>query len=342
MKILIIYGGNGLADDLSLAAVSRVHTVLNELEVSVKQFNLNYNDITQNFLDELQSADGVVLATTVDWIGIGGRMQTFLDGCYFSGRREVFSGKYLMSVVLTKSSGDRDATNYLIKSWDMLGGVEGVNVCGKIDKFVELETNQQIISIIDRKTEDFYRVLNQKRDVLPTGTGYPMNAPLQTPNEGTISIINEVVGDYSNFNNQLDPIEEDPFIAKQRQDIEELADFFKQKLSTDDISPGTNGGNKYINILQQAFTCNTSFNCTYNIILTDKNNQDITLKIENGKMTGFIGNDPTAEVIINIDSNTFDRIISGKLTAQRGFLTGQLKAKGNFTLLYEFDNLFKL
>jgi len=340
MKILIIYAGNGLADDLSLAAVKRIHTVLNELEVNVKQWSLDYQDITEEFLSELSIAEGVVLATTVEWIGIGGRMQTFLDRCYHFNQQELFQGKYLMSVALTKTNGDRDASNYLTKCWDMLGGLEGVNVCGRIKNSVELETNERTISIIDKKTEDFYRVLNQKRDTLPTGTGYSPKyisneMELDRPDTFTkMNIIDEYVGD--NKANKI--IEEDPFIAEQRKDILEISDFLKQQLNQNDNL----SGNKYIDRFLQTFICeDPSFNCTYNIIITDQKNKDIILKVKDKKLAGYIGTDPSADVIVNIDTNILDEVIKGKLTIQRGFLTGKLKAKGNFTLLYEFDNIFK-
>lgn len=338
MKILIIYGGSGLADDLSLAAIKRIHTVLNELEVEVKQYNLDYTDITEEITNELESTQGVVLATTVEWMGIGGRMQTFLDRCYASNN-QYFHDKYLMSVVLTKSNGDRDASNYMLKCWDMLGGLEGVNVCGKIDRFVDLETNENMISIIDKKTEDFYRIIRQKRTVLLTGTKSlqkpVMDEHVENDTFAKMNIIDEYVGD---TDTKAKVIEEDPYIVEQKQDIEEISDFLKQQLNKN-----TNlSGNKYIDRFLEAFICeDESFKCTYNIIITNKKNKDIILKIKDKKLAGFIGTDIKAEVIINIEDNILDEIIKGKLTVQRGFLTGKLKAKGNFTLLYEFDNIFK-
>ncbi|WP_281813274.1 SCP2 sterol-binding domain-containing protein [Vallitalea longa] len=338
MKILIIYGGSGLADDLSLAAVKRIHTVLNELEVEVKQYNLENTDITEEITNELQSTKGVVLATTVEWMGIGGRMQTFLDQCY-AYNNQYFNDKYLMSVILTKTNGDRDASNYILKCWDMLGGLEGVNVCGKIDRFVELETNEEIISVIDKKTEDFYRIIRQKRNVLPTGTENFSKPVIDQHIDDDVfakmNIIDEYVGDTKT---KAKIIEEDPYIVEQRQDIEEISDFLKQQLNKN-----TNlSGNKYIDRFLEAFICeDSSFTCTYNIIIINQKNKDIILKVKDKKLAGFIGTDVKADVIINVEANTLDEIIKGKLTVQRGFLTGKLKAKGNFTLLYEFDNIFK-
>lgn len=340
MKILIIYGGNGLADDLSLTAIKRICTVLTELEVEVKQYNLTYTDITEEITEELQSSEGVILATTVDWIGIGGRMQTFLDQCN-KFNNQFFSNKYLMSVVLTKKSGDRDASNYLLKCWDMLGGIEGVNICGKIEKFIQLETDENVLSVIDKKTEDFYRIIRQKRKVLPIGT---ITVTTSVINENThnedaftdMNIIDEYVGD---TNNSGRIIEEDPYIIEQKQDIKEISDFLEQQLNnkTTNLS-----GNKYIDKFLETFICeNSSFACTYNIIINDQQNNDIILRVKDNNLAGFVGTDTRADVVINIESNVLDEILKGNLTIQRGFLTGKLKAKGNFTQLYELDNIFR-
>ena len=33
----------------------------------------------------MKDADGIILATTVEWLGIGGYMQQFLDACWLYG-----------------------------------------------------------------------------------------------------------------------------------------------------------------------------------------------------------------------------------------------------------------
>lgn len=342
MDILLVYGGNGLANDLSLLAVERINTVLQELEVNVTAFHLTYDNISEKFIEALKIAEGVVLATTVEWIGIGGKMQAFLDNCYVSDNRKIIYEKYLMTVVLTKTTGDRDASSYLLKSWEMLGGIEGVSLSGRIENSVDIETDRKIISIIDKKTEDFYRIINQKRQVLPTSNNNTVisnNIEIEKNNSNDdMSIINELINDNSVYNNQPIYKKEDPHIIKQKQDIQELTDFFNRKLTSEKLS-----NNKYIHMLIKAFNNKEDVcNCTYNIIITDKENEDIIIKIIDGNINGYVGIDSSADVIINVDSHTFDRILSGKLTAQRAFLTGQLKAKGNFTLLYEFDHIFKL
>ena len=75
MKINIYYGGRGLLDDPTLYVISRIENVLKELRVKVERYNIyeHKNEIAtlpQTFKD----VDGIILATTVEWLGIGGYM----------------------------------------------------------------------------------------------------------------------------------------------------------------------------------------------------------------------------------------------------------------------------
>ena len=80
MKINIYYGGRGLIDDPTLYVIGKIEEVLDELRVSVETFRLMdlKNGIT-TLPQTLKEADGIILATTIEWYGIGGYMQQFLD-----------------------------------------------------------------------------------------------------------------------------------------------------------------------------------------------------------------------------------------------------------------------
>ena len=80
MKVNIYYGGRGLMDDPTLFVIDKMQGVLEELNVKVERYMLCElkNSIT-TLPQTLKDADGVILATTVEWYGIGGYMQQFLD-----------------------------------------------------------------------------------------------------------------------------------------------------------------------------------------------------------------------------------------------------------------------
>ena len=92
MKVNIYYGGRGLMDDPTLYVINKMQEALEELNVKVERFMLNElkNSIT-TLPQTLKDADGIILATTVEWYGIGGYMQQFLDACWLYGDKEKIS-----------------------------------------------------------------------------------------------------------------------------------------------------------------------------------------------------------------------------------------------------------
>lgn len=72
MNINIYYGGRGIIDDPTLFVVNKMQEILEELRVNVTRYNLYECKNTIPTLPQtLKDADGVILATTVEWYGIG-------------------------------------------------------------------------------------------------------------------------------------------------------------------------------------------------------------------------------------------------------------------------------
>ena len=109
MKINIYYGGRGLLDDPTLYVIGKMENVLRELRVKVERYNIyeHKNEIAtlpQTFKD----VDGIILATTVEWLGIGGYMQQFLDACWLYGDKEKIAQTYMQPIVMSTTYGERE------------------------------------------------------------------------------------------------------------------------------------------------------------------------------------------------------------------------------------------
>ena len=87
--------------DPTLYVMNKMQEVLKELNVTVERYELYEikNNITA-LPQTLKDADGVILATTVEWYGIGGWMQQFLDACWLYGDKEKMSKIYMCPVVM--------------------------------------------------------------------------------------------------------------------------------------------------------------------------------------------------------------------------------------------------
>ena len=72
MKVNIYYGGRGLLDDPTLYVLNKMEEVLQELRVTVERINIyeHKNEIA-TLPQTMKDADGIILATTVEWLGIG-------------------------------------------------------------------------------------------------------------------------------------------------------------------------------------------------------------------------------------------------------------------------------
>ena len=121
MNINIYYGGRGIIDDPTLFVINKMQEILEELRVNVIRYNLYECKNTIPTLPQtLKDADGVILAATVEWYGIGGYMQQFLDACWLFGDKSKIAQIYMCPVVMSTTYGEREAKLNLSTAWEIL------------------------------------------------------------------------------------------------------------------------------------------------------------------------------------------------------------------------------
>ena len=70
MKVNIYYGGRGVLDDPTLYVIQKMESVLIELRVEVHRYNIYEQKNAISMLPQtLKDVDGIILATTVEWLG---------------------------------------------------------------------------------------------------------------------------------------------------------------------------------------------------------------------------------------------------------------------------------
>lgn len=326
MKINIYYGGRGLIEDPTLFAINKIEEVLKELRVDVERFNLYEEKSNITMLPQtLKEADGIVLATTVEWLGIGGYMQQFLDACWFYADKEKLPNIYMMPLVLSTTYGERDAEYSLIKAWEMLGGKVQTGLCAYVQNHIEFETNSDYIIQMEKKAEDLYRAVNQKAKVFP-------NSQIAMKQNVLRSISLELTPQESE---QLSMYaSDDSYIKKQKEDIQELTMLFKEMLG------GSNELEKeFVEELNKTFCPMEDFKAVYTIELQDKK-KTLVLDINNTQLNCYYGEVESSDVVARTTHSVMDRIVTGRLTFQKAFMTGEIAAKGDFKTLRSFDTLF--
>lgn len=326
MRINIYYGGRGLIEDPTIYVLDKLTEVLEELRVEVVRYNIYEEKKISILPNTLKEADGVILATTVEWLGIGGLMQQFLDVCWLYADKGKLNGMRMLPVVLSTTYGERDAQCLLVKAWEMLGGVPCEGICAYVENHVEFETDSAYAFAIEKKAEELYREISHKLKSFPTSVNVVTENVLQgkalelTPQES------EQLSIY---------VSDDTYVKKQKEDIQELAQLFKGMLGEEQETEG-----EFIPELQSHFHGQAGINASYcfNIL---EDNSNLNIKVEGEELTCEYGEPEEAEVFVKITKPIVLSILEGQMTLQRAFMSGEVTAKGDFKILRNFDTIFR-
>lgn len=328
MNINIYYGGRGLIEDPTIQVLNQIQTVLEELRVHVQRFNLFADKNNLSTLPAtLKEADGIILAVTVEWIGIGGLMNQFLDNCWLYGDKNKISSIYMMPVVMATTSGERDAEIMLVKAWEALGGIPFSGVTAYVESNIDFETNKEYTHIIEKSAEAFYRTVNQKPKALPKSS----NAIKKTVSKTrTADLTPQESEQLSRF------VSDDTYVRKQKEDIEELTVMFKQMLG----EKGETVKSPFITALEDHFDPTTGLKGSYSFAITDKK-QYIYVSVDGGKLSCTHEEKQVADIFVKITYDVFHKIMAGHMTFQRAFMSGELIAKGDFQIFRALDQIFR-
>lgn len=327
MNINIYYGGRGLIDDPTLYVINKMQEVLEELRVNVTRYNIyEYKSTISTLPQTLKEADGIVLATTVEWYGIGGYMQQFLDACWLFGDKEKIAQIYMCPIVMATTYGEREGKLNLSTAWEILGGRPCSGLCGYIENTVVLEMNAQYIRIIEKKAENMYRTINQKMENFPA-SNQAVKQKIAVPK--TNDLTPQETEKLSQY------VSDDTYVQRQKQDIQELTSLFRDMLTDE----GYENEEEYLGIFRRRFKPQAGFRASYSICIEEKK-QKLIVTVDGPKLDCYYGTLDQADVHMQVNRATMEEIVNGRMTFQRAFMSGAMKTKGDFKILRQLDILF--
>ncbi|MBO5508884.1 MAG: SCP2 sterol-binding domain-containing protein [Lachnospiraceae bacterium] len=331
MKVNVYYGGRGLIEDPTLFVVERMVRVLEELRVTVNRYNM-YEDKAgiATLPNTLKDCDGVILASSLEWFGIGGYMQQFLDMCWLYADKSRLSNIYMMPVVVATAYGEQDAELTLRKAWDVLGGISLNGLATYVDSQEVLEKNNAFLAMIEKKAEDLYRSINQKAVKFPTSNTAVKNNLIKKAN---ISLTPQESEQLSKF------VSNDGYVKQQKEDIEELSAMFKQMLGVDTEASVPEYKDEIIEAFSTHYHAQPGFKAKYVLLLPDSG-QTLVIRVGDAFSCEY-DEDQEADVKMRLSYDMIKSIISGKMTFQKGFMSGEITAKGNFKTLRMLDQIFR-
>ncbi|MBQ4069423.1 MAG: SCP2 sterol-binding domain-containing protein [Lachnospiraceae bacterium] len=326
MNINIYYGGRGLIEDPTLYVLDKMEEVFDELRVNVKRYNLyEMKNAITTLPQTLKEADGIILAASVEWKGIGGFMQQFLDACWLYGDKNKMNSLYMCPVVISTTYGENEAMEYLNTSWELLGGKPCDGVCAYVEDNVEFETNKAYKNIIEKKAENVYRTVSQRQQVLPSSSSAIKQNMIKT----SIELTPQESEQLSRY------VADDIYVKQQKEDIEELASMFKGILS----QQGEDVELEFIKEFTVVFNPQEDFSASYAIIIKDKK-KTLYLSVKGKELECRYENISNTDVLAKLTHEVLLSIVQGRQTFQRAFMSGEMSAKGSFGLIRKLDNLF--
>ena len=345
-------------EDPTIYVLNKMTEVLKELRVEVARYNIfEDKNAIATLPATLKEADGVILATTVEWFGIGGYMQQFLDMCWLYADKEQLSKKYMLPVVMATAYGERDAELSLIKAWETLGGIPITGLVAYVENIEEFEQNESYKKIIEKKTETLYRTINQKIESLPTSNLAVKTNLLKTR---TIDLTPQESEQLSKF------VSDETYVKQQKEDIEELSAMFKQMLRdtngdsenqeeqtdsmeeeseemVDNLSESSSfsddAENSMISTFMKAYRPEPEFTASYAIIISDEN-KILHIQATPEQVKCFYAATDEADVILRTTTKVLENIFAGRTSFQKGFMVGEISVKGNFKTIRMLDTIF--
>lgn len=327
MKVNIYYGGRGLLDDPTLYVLNKMEEVLKELRVEVERINIyeHKNEIAV-LPQTMKEADGIILATTIEWLGIGGYMQQFLDACWLYGDKKKITETYMQPIVMSTTYGEREGEVTLANAWEILGGLPCPGLCGYVDDLLAFEMNEEYTLIIEKKAENLYRTISQKVKSLPTSNQAVKQRVLRTQQMELTPQESEQLSKY---------VSDDSYVKKQKEDIEELASLFKDKMD----KKNEEKGREYIEDFQSHFVEQNDFHARYLFMIEGKD-KPLFVEVKDENLEIHYGQEDNIDVYAKLSPDVLEGVISGRMTFQRAFMTGEMTAKGNFKILRTLDAAF--
>ncbi|MCR5249830.1 MAG: NAD(P)H-dependent oxidoreductase [Lachnospiraceae bacterium] len=328
MKIHIYYGGRGLIDDPTLVAVRVMMTVFEELNVKVAKYDLfdQKNNIT-TLPQTLKEADAVILASTVEWHGVGGMMMSFLDACWLYGDKERIGKLYMAPLVMSTTYGEKEAELDLINAWQTLGGIVCPGISAYMPEVSELENNEQYRLLIEKAAENIYRYVNQQIISLPVSVMAVRKAAYKTRNTALTQQETEQLSEYAS---------DEHYVAKQKEDIRELTDLFKGKMSEKNR---VGEEEELPEAFRRQFKPQPNTHLKYKINLKGKA-KALVLRVEGKDLEVSWGDVVYPDVELTMEENVMREITEGRKTFQGGFMEGAIVSKGDFKSLRMLDSMF--
>ena len=327
-----------------------------------------------NIIEKIRTGDGVIFAARTNLYAPSAVLMNFLEYLNLPEYSGILENKHIMLVLFSKNGGEKSALNLLSSIVSHLGGFIVSQVGLQSAHLVD--SNGQASEFVDKVCEDFYRVVRQKRNyIIPQDFKLPAEKPYFVPDppiraskqkfpiKDTFTHEEEQdIEELSRlFSKKFGESDELPVFTNRSQESQpkqtdiqappantnqasKLSSKVRESQEAEPPTPRTKTAKQITQSLPHYFQPQLSAGLRAVIQLSIFGEEEFTgfLYIHSTECTYTEGPAPAPDIVIMADSNMWLDVLSGKFTAQKAFMVGGLKVRGDFVLLSKFDNLFKL
>ena len=379
MKIMYLLGAMPLDENNDALLKDRVASVFAELEAEFAFVDLGrvyppffYGETTvavSGIIEQVRKCDGLIIASKAGLVP-SAVLLNFLEYFQLTEYSQALDGKHVMLAVTSEGGGERSAINLLSGILSHYGAFVVSSVGLQKCHLADLDGDPG--AFVDRACEDFYRAIRGKRRyIIPqdlsiaksTEFGLGLgSAPVRKANpmaretfsndqEKDVEELSRLF--YEKYNpgqKSLPPKPEPPGNQAQK-----LAGAMQMRRQADALPSAEE---TYINItdidrqtvkgitknLPKFFQAHLSAGLRAVIQINIFGSEEFSgyLSIHSKECAYAEGQADTPDITIMSDAVMWMDVLGGKFTAQKAFMVGGLKVRGDFVLLSKFDTLFKI
>ena len=367
MKLVYLTGNMPYNANEDALVVKRLTSVFKELEADVDFVDLGKihppffegeaTVATDNIIEKIRACDGLVIQARARLMPSAVLLNFFeyLELPEYGG---VLSGKHVMLVVLSADGGEKTALGLLYGLLSSHGsyciqqvGLQSVHIN---------DLDGEPGSYLDRTCEDFYRAVRGRRSyIVPrdfsAGRSEEKSAPrqIQASIESFTNEQEQEVEELSRlFTKKYQPdsveiLPESPVEAKknppeQRKSPEEaVIPVIRENVQTAEPLARPKTAKQMTQSLPHYFQPQPGLKAIIQFNIFGEEEFNGYLYIHSTECTYTEGQAPAPDIVIIADSAMWLDVLGGKFTAQKAFMVGGLKVRGDFVLLSKFDSLFR-
>lgn len=95
----------------------------------------------------------------------------------------------------------------------------------------------------------------------------------------------------------------------------------------------------YIDELKAHFVPQADVKAAYEFVIKEKG-KSLIIEVNNEELNCFYGEIENPNIVAKFSQSVFEEILSGRMTFQRAFMSGEMSAKGDFKTLRMLDQIF--